>query len=370
LCSSAGCLLYTDTFNVPPEVQLIAPPQMFKGRSELFAAMASDRDERPEYLQFSWSYLQVGEGKDCPRTAAEAEARAEEATRVQSGVGERRDIRNIALPGFGFFCVWVVVKDRAGASGFDGERFKVENQRPTAMLTLVAPKPLRWEGPTAYLPLYSDVRVSAASSEDPENDALEFRWTITGRNGESIPPALCLGASQPSQVCHRLDATGSYRFELRAYDGQIESDPVALPVLVMPDAPPCIEQTEPSFQLPRVVVFSTERTILRAVEVSDDGDPYPAGPGQQPQTQFIWRFRQLPPPGTQPPPFDRSVSTSMPTFGFAPDTFRPGDEIEVRLDVFDRVENRDFSTCGDQPECRLDPARECRQRVSWKVSYL
>jgi hypothetical protein len=139
----------------------------------------------------------------------------------------------------------------------------------------------------------------------------------------------------------------------------------AMQVSVMPDAPPCIQQTEPPFGLPRVVAFASERTNIQVVEVGDDGDPFPSRPGQLSQPPFVWRFGYA---GTGVP--NRLVSTTMPSISFAPDTFRPGDEVEVRLDVLDRVMDRDFRACEGKLDCELEAGSGCRQRVSWKVSFL
>jgi hypothetical protein len=343
--------------NVPPIVVLKAPRQMFKNQKSLFTVEASDTDQRPETLGFSWFQQEVAREKPCPGTAADAQRQVTSV--VPLGRSANQDV---TLPGFGTFCVWVIVTDQDGASGFAGERFEVSNQPPTARLELLAPKPLRVVDPIRYVPLYSNVRVSAAGSEDPEREPLEYRWKITGRGGDGIAASPCDGANL-SQLCHRLDGPGDYRFELRVWDGTMESAPETLPLLVMPDAPPCIQQTEPPFGLPRVVAFSTERLNVSVTEVNDDGDPFPAPPGQLTQTTFVWRYRYV---GSTE--FERRVS-NMPSVSFAPETFRPGEELEVRLDVIDRVPDRDFSACGEGLQCQIESGSGCWQRVSWRVSF-
>ena len=285
LCSLAGCLLYTDGFNVPPEVVLNAPEQMLRNRQGVFSAVVRDADERSENLKLAW-YLRDGAG--CPKSTAEALAMQSDSKAMQVGT---QPTQPVIRQEFGPFCILVVVTDAARASAWAAEALDVTNQTPSASLELLAPRPVRWIGPEAQLPLYSQVRVSAAKSEDPEAETLEFRWSITGRNGEAIAPIPCDGTGMTKEICHRLDATGSYRFALRTWDGAQESVSVELPMAVLPDAAPCIEQTEPPYQLPRVVFLSTDRTNIRVVEVTDDGDPFPGAPGQQPQLAFIWRFR-------------------------------------------------------------------------------
>jgi hypothetical protein len=366
LCGLSGCLLYTETFNVPPEVVLDGPTEVFRNQPAIFTAVATDTHEKPESLRYSWYQREVSRAQDCPTNSVDAEAQiGMPTTTMIGGLPDQAAALQIEvrLPKFSFFCVWVLVTDRAGAKGFAGKPFEVTNRAPTATVVLLSPAPLGETSPKR-IPLFSNVRVSALSSKDPEGEPLQYRWRITGRSGEAINPSPCVDGI-PSQLCHKLNASGDFTFELRVSDGTIESPPAVLPLTVMPDAPPCIQQTEPPFGLPRVVAFASERTNITAVEVTDDGDPFPAPPGQPTQTTFVWRYGFI--AGGEPV---RRV-TNLPSISFAPDTFRAGDEIFVQLDVLDRVANRDFSACGENMQCQSEPGPvTCWQRVIWKVGFL
>jgi hypothetical protein len=357
LCSSAGCLLYTDKFNVPPEVELRGPVKVVKGKQQEFTAVIHDPNDDPARANIAWFLRQVLDTATCPTTLPAAQ----EQPVMSVGSGPTFLLKPDR---YGSFCLWVIVTDSAGSSGFAEQAFKIENTNPNAIVDLLAPTPLRWVGNSAYVSLYSRARLSARKSFDPEEDSLNYLWTIR-RNNEPIPATPCAGATDITEICHTLDQPGDYRFELVVSDGEYPSEPYVLPISVMPDAPPCIQQTEPPYSLPRVVAFSGERTNINVVAVSDDGDPFPSPAGQLSQTAFVWRYRYA---GAAE--FYRLVSTTMPGLSFAPETFRPGEEIEVRVDVFDRVPERDFRSCEGKPECELEAGSGCKQRVSWRVSFL
>ena len=342
---------------MPPEVELRGPEIVVRGKSQEFSAVIRDPNDDVSRMKVVWFMRDLATGGGCPENLAAAQA--DPATQVST-----RPTMSFLPDHNGFYCLWVVVTDSDGASGFARRQFVIMNNAPSALIQLLAPTPLRWVGMAAYVSLYTQARMSARGSEDPEGDMLSYVWTIRGRNGETIPPSVCAGASGLTEICHRLDQPGDYRFQLDVSDGELASAFV-LPVSVMPDAPPCVQQTEPSYTIPRVVAFSAERTNIRVIEVKDDGDPFPAATGQLSQAAFVWRFRYL-----GAPEFNRLVSTTMPVLSFAPETFRPGDQVEVRVDVFDRVIDRDFRACEGKSECELEPGSGCPQRVSWEVSFL
>jgi hypothetical protein len=81
----------------------------------------------------------------------------------------------------------------------------------------------------------------------------------------------------------------------------------------------------------------------------------------------VWRFKYAAEPDTQ---YRRLTSTTVPFISFGPGTYRPGEEVDIRLDVFDRVLDRDFGACVGKADCELEAGSGCRQRVSWRVSFL
>lgn len=360
MCSSAGCLLYTDTFNSPPEVTVDWPVVVVKGKQQDLTATVHDREDGSQ-VRAEWFRRDVMPGETCPRTLAEARAAAEKSRTGLTGLKYP-----LLTDHYGLLCLWVVVTDKAGANAFagpaEGRPFEVKNVAPTAMIELVSPAPLRWVGNAAFVSLYSQAHLSARASHDLDEDRLTYTWTI---NDEPVTINGCAGTAGETEICRTLDRPGDYRFALEVFDGTDRAKYV-LPLSVMPDAPPCIQQTEPPFGLPRVVAFAAERTNIQVVEVGDDGDPFPARPGQPSQIAFVWRFQYV---GSTEPP-NRLVSTTMPAISFAPDTFRPGEEVDVRLDVLDRVVDRDFRACDGKAECELDAGSGCRQRVTWRVSFL
>jgi hypothetical protein len=350
-----GCLLYTDPINVKPQVVIHAPEQIFRGQPATFTAMATDPDQDPATLRLEW--FEGQDGAPCPTDADEA---------VRDQTARRGVSRDLILERktLGRFCVWVVVTDRYGARGFAAHPAEVRNRAPTATITLINPT---LAGATTSDPLaialYSDVHLSGATSEDADGDRLDFRWTLIGPKGQPVTPSKCLIDAVEASVCFRADAPGAYRVDLLVTDGIDESKPARQEILAEPDAPPCIRETDPPVGLRQIVRFADAETTFEVRRVEDDGDPFPAPPGRTTDSAFVWQYRE----GNDD--FERTTATSLSTFGFPPNRFRPGAELEVRLQYFDRVRNRDLRTCAlDQPVCELRPG--CYQWVTWTVRFL
>jgi hypothetical protein len=366
VASSTQCRLLTDQVNEAPKVEmrLTSPDTITRGQAAAFSATAHDPDEDPARLRVQWFTRDRG---DCP--AALAEARA--ATEMPASEGPTFMKTPAKL---GPFCVWVVVTDSDGARAFDGDRFEVVNGMPKAVIDLVTPaKFVATTPPTPVtFPLFSEVRFSAAMSNDPERDPLSYRWMWQPPAGEP-QPAACDPAGSPSGdevKCWRFERAGEYELQLRVKDSaETWSEPDLMKVMVLPDRPPCIQRTEPPHGLDSYVTDPAEPLTFRLLDVDDDGDPFPTVSGGPPTGEVVWRY--LPPGGDPEKPGDwqRFSSTSMTTLGFARNKFRYGDVVHVQLDYRDRDPAHDPAVnCEKALTC---PAQgQCRQRVHWKVSLL
>ena len=353
-------------FNVPPRVQLIGPATDAPGRSgDLHVRRAGPTDRAARGAR---RRLVPARGRGLPRSGRrKPRPMPRRGAAGHAGGGGRR---RWCSPGSSSGCsasgCWSPTARAPAPSA--SKPFEVKNQtfRP-ARSGAVSPRAAALGGHHRLsAPVQRPARVGRHLRR-PGGGGAGVSLDDHRPQRRAIPPSPCSGASKPNQICHRLDAAGSYRFELRTWDGEKTSAAAELPVLVMPDAPPCIEQTEPSYQLPRIVVLSTERTNLargrgerRRRRLPRRAGPAPRPPSSGGTARGVARLRPA------------AGATTMPTLSFAPDTFRPGDELEVRLDVLDRVARPGLhGACDGQPECRIDPdRRECWQRVTWRVSYL
>jgi hypothetical protein len=368
--SSTQCLLFAESPNVQPEVKLDGPAEVRKTVKATFTAMVSD-DQDPRSVRVQWFVR----NESCPASVSEA------MLEPLAAVGNTHSVTRMNE---GAFCLGAIATDAQGASAFAARRFEVVNQPPVANLKMVAPSaritPVGPSGTTmaVEVPLYSEVRLSGAGSEDPDDpqDKLRYQWKVTAPAGAGEPATCGAGSvvADGPEICRRLAVSGDYIFELIVRDGQAESNMVPLTVVVQPDALPCFERTEPPHDLargadglPPVVITAYELPYtFRVLAVRDDGDPYPTPAGGSPGS-FSWQWRLLEQP--TPPPFERLTDTTLTSFTIEAKRYSPGDELEVRVDYRDRKPNRCLDgTAADQ--CQSPPDSGCFQRVSWRLKFL
>ena len=273
----------------------------------------------------------------------------------------------------GPFCVAVVARDE----------FEVEHRARLQIRMsqiLVAPppasiqvmSPARFSGPVG---LFTEVRLAAADPGAFEpGEALRFEWKLTPPDGVVVAPPPCPDARPVgSEVCFTPEKRGNHRIEVKVSDGTRET--IASPFdLQVEDRPPCIRETEPLFSsAPKFFEFYDRARVFRVLSVNDDGDPWPA-PGRGSQRAFRWSIRKA---GSELSRFERRVSAIFQDFTVAAREYQPGDQIEVRVEYWDRLdlENpdaRDFRTrCNpDDPVCELVPGSGCYQWITWSVEYL
>ena len=367
--SSTQCLLFTEPPNVQPEVTLKGPtpgPEIRKKTDAKFTATVTD-DQGPEFVRLQW-FLREG---NCPANLIEAQAEPLVAT------GGTHTMRREAE---GAFCVGVIATDKQGASDFDALWFDVVNQPPIARIAMLEPSSAM-SGTADKVPLYSNVRLTGAMSEDddPPNQ-LRFRWKVTPPAGAAEPPPCTTNAAVADgpEFCRRLNAAGDYKFELVVQDGQLESDhPDSLTVTAGADSPPCFERTEPPHDLarggdglPPLVLSPSDRPYtFRVLEVRDDGDSYPTPTGVIPGN-FSWKWRER---GVVD--FDRLADPMLTSFTIEANRYRPGDEVEVRVDYRDRQPLEAYPCLTDPKADRCEfpttpPQLPCFYRVSWRLRFI
>ena len=360
--TSTQCLLYTDPINVPPVIEdIVGPPTVHRNKMATFTAVVRDENQPAETLSQQW-YIRDASAVPCPTTSLD------DALVQSAGLSPFTPPMQVTRPQDGGFCLWLIVTDSEGAQAFAGKSFIVENQPPQARISHRDFKVgATTTGPaTLEVPLYSDVHLSAQGSQDPDDEALTYAFRVIPPPGVPEPNDCGRSDEPPTELCRRLMAAGEYRFELTVSDGKIESAPESMVVQALDDAPPCIRTTVPPFDLPRIVAFANETTTFQVVRIDDDGDPFPkngasTGPGRM---AFYWRIRR-----NKAGDFDRYASTQMTQLSYAPNTFRPGEVVEVRLDYLDRVDRSD-THCPAEGGCETPAGSGCWQRVTWTVDIL
>jgi hypothetical protein len=217
-------------------------------------------------------------------------------------------------------------------------------------------------------PLGTTFHISGAKSSDGDPmDKLTATWDKDGFLAEA-PTSIatlepCEGDTSELERCFRADAPGTYRVSLTVNDGLNNSVPEVMELVVRGDDPPCLRVTSPEWStetVPAEIDPMKPTQLFSVLRVDDDLDPFPrpAGASLADQTLFQWSVDD----GSG---FKHAWDSA--TFRLATDGYEYGDEVSVRLEIFDRVTVVNRPPCNTAI-CQTSPT--CVQRVTWKVKFL
>lgn len=220
-------------------------------------------------------------------------------------------------------------------------------------------------------PIGTMFRLSGAKSSDADpNDILvpiwnekDFKAEAPTSVAELVP---CDGTFSPYERCFVADAPGTYRVALKVNDGTGDSPTEELRMVVRPDSPPCLKVTEPAMTdttVPGHLDPNDPVKWFKVLRVEDDQDPYPPEPGGDAlhnRTTFRWFVNSG---SGYKPAWGDFASFPLPTDGYL-----YGQEVSVRLEIFDRVtSSSQLQTCTTDI-CKTSDA--CVQRMTWKVQFV
>lgn len=128
------------------------------------------------------------------------------------------------------------------------------------------------------------------------------------------------------------------------------------------DHPPCLAQWAPAATTaPGTSIPLTDPTLFQVLVVADDLDPFP--PINDPitgTTSFHWSI--VPPGGTR----QQLSSVTGPAVALDPGNYRPGDFVELRVEIQDR--NAIAVNCPDGDlTCSVISDPTCLQRMTWRA---
>jgi hypothetical protein len=335
-----GCILYSDPINREPEISGIkVTPSNYETYTRRlpvsFEATVSDDGDRA--LATTW-WVATGLCKS-PWPAS-----------------DRPLPQNQYVPTvLGPHCVRVEVVDQHGAAASATTAFEVTNFAPTAQIAMTTPLPS-----TAAYPLFSEFVFEPRVSDLDSTAKPKHRWRVIGPDGQQRAIAPCPGPAE--MLCFTGETTGEYRITLDATDAENgQASPAEMLLQVAEDAPPCIVDQQPTLL---DVVRDPNTALTLSFAVADDGDPLPARSARPSMAAITWRFRR-----TGRAAFDRLVGAGERFLTLPAGAFIPGDDIELRVDIADRVNRIPTADCTeDSTECAL--TTKCQQRASWRIRYL
>ena len=206
--------------------------------------------------------------------------------------------------------------------------------------------------------------IAAAIDPDGNSDTVSVAGRAIGPNNPDSSGGLLMPHPDvPDTFLFVPDVTGTWivEFEATDEDGGV-SPKAAVPVVIETDQPPCIERAFPQAELVRTT--DEPSALLEVLVVSDDLDPFPTPPSQDPAygvPRFHW-WVAAPASGGQFMPVEQHVASS---YLVDPSAFAPGDVVSVRVEIQDRVA-RDVNCAADENICEQVPG--CMQRFTWEVA--
>lgn len=348
----SGCLLYTDPINDPPSVRVtVRLPDKDAHRNQAAMAVADlhDAQDGAAKLKLSWAPFDA-RGTDDACTWVDASTW----NGVQSQSGNADHTFTVTPTSLKPLCLCARVLDSRGAAGYGCAPLRPVNRKPVADLREVTGLAA---GQTR--PLYSLVHLTAEKSMDPDDEPLQFSWSLqyTGSDpaGSNVKLDTCASVASSEADRHRCFAPqvpGPYRVMVKVTDSQGEaSDPVSLDVLVGTDMPPCLQRTDPDLRARRIMLSRAndlggkyESRTFVVSSVSDDGEPYPQATGStRPAAQFVWYIKDL---TATAPKWQQRIETSPSLTVSQADFPRalPGDTVQLRVEVRDTLVQQAYAT--------------------------
>jgi hypothetical protein len=203
---------------------------------------------------------------------------------------------------------------------------------------------------------------------DPDGDEVTLDWQL-------LPPP----GSQSAERIFEPEGTDGYRL-VPDVDGQWEVVVTAADgyggvveetetFFVGADGPPCLQGTDPFAVDDAYYLVDSADGARRfsVLSVSDALDPFPASLDEDPvlgEASFRWFLKS---PGDAD--FVELSGFLEADYLVNPDAYNPGETLELRVEVSDRVEGaaRDL-VCGPEVwTCALETGSGCNQRITWGV---
>jgi hypothetical protein len=256
--------------------------------------------------------------------------------------------------------VILIVQDQQGGMYTDRQIIEIGNREPDVRVQV------RSAGTATHSVVSLPVEASV-SVDDPDEDPVVLTWRLLKPRGGGAVVTLVKDDDETNDKVRFFtpDAPGLWSVEVIGEDG-IDSASETAAIDVEEDGPPCIALTSPAAtQAGRLVLRRDEGPrVFAALQVTDDLDPLPRPPGAPPfvgEPAFTWQLASPDTGGTLVP-----VAGALgPDLTIDPSAYAPGDLIDLRLEVSDRIA-RELPCDEAAPTCALG-GDECHQRLSWGV---
>ncbi len=347
---------YVDDLNTRPVVaiQKTSIPALTRGSTAQFRADRFDEDDGGFQVAVDWEMHACGRTpSECDNAAfyTGTEALASAMIPVLRSNGSPVEKLQVILRGV----------DPQGAQSRPTamQLYDVSNASPAVTLQTFG-----YDGYPVGVPFSIRSRVVDA---DDAAATLNVQWKVYSPAG-SADPALVVATPdplRPNESAYTLtpDLAGKWTIEVTAIDPIGATSVEHIDVQVAADRPPCIVNVTP---LPApatntAIVDVAQRFAVQVVDDDLDVFPAPVGDPFIHETNFAWSIQSPLTNGVRQP----IVGSGRSSIDIDPALYQPGDVIELRVEISDRV-MRTLSCAEGAATCSLN-SNACIQRQTWRL---
>jgi hypothetical protein len=328
-----GCF-YTDRVNTRPHAKFVISPASAVIGTTLTLDATNSSDDEGDPLTYAWTINDCSTPSDC--------------VLAPGGTSTQRSF-TFPIPNHDLLAVQLTVTDSSGASDTTSQTISPDDRPPTLMA--VAQGTVNLDG--TYT-LGRKLSVQAIGS-DPDGDSPTYTFELTPP-AASDPDVVVFTSTSPTSYKLIPDVAGHWEVKVTADDGHGMQAVDRATFDVVADQPPVIAATTPDWAAGRTILLTTDGPRAFSIDlVLDDLDPYPLPFGTLDQELGTAHFRWYV-DGTELADHDLASLTLDPA------AYAPGDVVEVRAEVYDRVA-RVWPCDTTAAVCpQVDP-----RRVTWEV---
>jgi len=356
-----GCF-YADPINQRPSITIEGEPTEAVHRADRLTLTARSEDPDGHYVRYTWRAYACTEplGEDGCDQAPFADSLAEKFELV---VPNRLADDTTPLT---LLRIVLEAKDELGATARPDETLllPVVNRAPS----LVLDRSSRY-GFVTGTPI--DLYAKVGDADDGPAAVLPLVWEVFGPPLADTTNALVeLPIGQdPDDPAHLQygkiftpNVEGEWTIRVTARDPLDGVATESTMITVALDTPPCLAQLQPIVPTGGAALPITDPTLFRINVVIDDLDVYPPQPDDEVlgTTEFTWLVKA---PGQ--PTHVLVPGASGNSFAVDPASYTPGDLLEVRVEIYDRMP--EAMNCGTDPTCSVNSQPTCIQRQTWRV---
>ncbi len=360
----SGCL-YSDPINQRPSVTIEGEPIEAVHRADHLVLEAKAEDPDGHYVRFQWrAYACAGAVGDGGCDAYPFADGLLETFELDVPIRLDDDVTPVTL-----LRIVLQAKDELGATARPEEELllPVVNRAPT--LELDRSSRYRFIEDTP-INLYAKV----GDADDGPAALAPLIWEVFGPplgNTTNALVDLTIG-QDPEDLAHLQygkvftpNVEGEWTIRVTAMDPLDGITTVSTMIAVTLDGPPCIAQVQPIVPPVGALLPITDPTLFQVPVVIDDLDVYPPPVGDDflGTTDFTWFVKA---PG-QPTHVEVPGATGN-SYAVDPASYTPGDVLEVRVEIYDRLpDSLGLCPAGDAT-CAVDSSTpSCIQRQTWRV---